>query len=218
MPPLIDTLLASPDGVEVVRDQIGAILLLELTNQGTLGLSPVPRVFIERSNPWGVVVEPSPDERPIINVWWDASTFDGNASTIAERQRAEGIFNIDAYAFALNRETAPGHAPADAAAAFACQKTLRLARQILMSAFYTYLGLRGLVWRRWPQSITMFQPPIDLRASHHVVAGRLALAVQFNEVAPQVPGEPLETLSVEVFRASTGELLIAAEYPPFSPP
>lgn len=216
MPALINSLLVAPDNVEVVRDQIAAILKVELAHQGTLGLDPVPRVFVERSNPWGSSVESPPSDVPIINVWFDTGSFDGNSSNISERQRCDGTFNIDVYAFGSSAETPEGHTPGDTAAALACQRTLRLVRQILMSAYYVYLGLRGVVWRRWPQSIGMFQPQIGDRTAYPVVAGRLALAVQFNEFSPQVEGEPLETLSVEVFRATTGELYLSAEYP--SPP
>jgi hypothetical protein len=213
MPALIDTLLATPDNVEVVRDQIAAILRVEIDRQGELGLTPVPRVFVERSNPWGALVESPPNETPIINVWFDTATFDGMASNISERQRCDGTFNVDVYAFAASSETEAGHAPGDEAAAFTCMRVLRLVRQILMSGHYVYLGLKGLVWKRWPQTIGIFQPPIDARNAHHVVAGRLALAVQFNEFSPQVEGEPLETLQVEVFRVATGELYMSARYP-----
>lgn len=209
----IETLLSTPDGFEVVRDQIATILLVELTHQGTLGLSPVPRVFVERSNPWGPLVEVPADNRPIVNVWFDTANFDGRASNITERQKADGVFNIDCYAAARNVATPGGHAPADQAASLAAQKTLRLVRQILMSGFYVYLGLRGTVWRRWPQTINMFQPPIDERVEYHVVAGRLVLAVQFNELSPQYAGEVLETLTVDVHRAETGELYLQTQYP-----
>ena len=212
MPALIDTLLGR-DNAPVVRDKIAEILKLELTRQGELGLSPVPRVFVERSQPWGAIVESPPRLEPIINVWFDTATFDGGSSNIIERQRCDGTFNIDVYAFAPSRETVPGHTPADLAAALSCQDAIGYARQILMSAHYVHLGLRGLVWKRWPQTIGMFQPAIDQRMAQHVVAGRLALGVQFNEFSPQVEGEPLETLTVEVKRSETGEVYLLAEYP-----
>lgn len=213
MPALIDTLLATPDNVTVIRDQIAAILKVELDHQRELGLVVAPRVFVERSRPWGALVESPARLDPIVNVWFDTSSFDGSASNIVERQRADGMFNIDVYAFASSKETLAGHAPADVGAALICQETLRLVRQILMSAHYTYLGLRGLVWKRWPQTIGMFQPPIDQRAAHHVIAARLALMVRFNEFSPQVEGETLEAVAVEVKRAETGEVYLVAEYP-----
>lgn len=213
MPALIETLLATRDNVEVVRDQIAAILKVELAHQAELGGPPSPRVFLERATPWGALVEQPENELPIVNVWFDTASYEGAASNIVSRQRCDGTFNVDVYAFAASGDSGAGHAPGDEAAAVACQATLRRVRQILMSAHYTYLGLRTIVWKRWPQTLNMFQPPIDARAAHHVIAGRLALAVQFNEFSPEVDGEPLETLLVEVFRATTGELLLRAEYP-----
>lgn len=214
MPALISTLLATPDNFEVVRDQIAAILKLELAHQTELGGTPEPRVFVERSSPWGNLVESPKSVLPIINVWFDSTTYEGSASNIVSRQRADATFNVDCYGFGVSAETEPGHEPGDLVAALACQRTLRLARLILMSAHYTYLGLRGLVWRRWPQTLGVFQPPIDARAAHHVVAGRLALAVQFNEFSPEVEAETIETLAVEVYRAPTGELYLSAQYTP----
>ncbi len=209
MPALIDTLLATPDNVEVVRDQIAAILKVEITRQGELGLAPVPRVFSERSNPWEI----ASDEAPIINVWFDTESFDGAASNVVERQKCDGTFNVDVYAFAKSKKTADGHTPGDELAALRCLRTLRLCRQILMSAHYTYLGLRGVVWKRWPQTIGMFRPPTDDHAAQNTVAGRLALVVTYNELSPQVTSDVLETLSVEVRRAESGELYFDALYP-----
>jgi hypothetical protein len=68
VPALINTLLSQRDSVEIIRDQLAAILKLELARQAELGLDPEPRVFLERSNPWGVLLEEPPDESPIVNV------------------------------------------------------------------------------------------------------------------------------------------------------
>lgn len=219
MPALIDEpLFGTQDNVELVRDQIAAILKLELVRQGELGLAPVPRVFVERSSPWGAAIEEPAREEPIVNVWFDTESFDGAASNSIERQKSDATFNVDVYAFAPSRETGPGHTPADEAAALACQKTMRVVRRILMSGQYTWLGLRGLVWRRWPQTLGMFQPQIDQRSARRVIAARLALLVSFNEFSPQVVGETLETLTVEVKRAETGEVYLLAQYPSPPPP
>jgi hypothetical protein len=215
VPALINELLSAADAQQIVRDKIGSILALEFARQGELGLAAasVPRVFLERSNPWGMLIETPESLRPIVNVWFDTETFDGNASNTVERQKADATFNIDVYATAESAEAGAGHVPGDTAAALACQDTLRLVRQILMSAYYTYLGLQGVVWRRWPQSLGMFQPPIDARVKTHVCAGRLALVVGFNEVSPQVASELLESVNVEVLRRESGELYLRAHYP-----
>lgn len=210
MPALITTLLSTPDNVAIVRDQIAAILKVEIAGQALLGLSPEPRVFVERSNPW----EMASGKAPIVNVWFDTESFDGSGSNVVARQKTEATFNVDVYAFAESKATAQGHTPGDELAASRCLRTLGLCRQILMSGHYTYLGLSGLVWKRWPQTLGMFRPPTDDNAAQNTVAGRLALGVTFNEFSPQVEGEPLETLAVEVRRAESGELYLAATYQP----
>lgn len=215
MPALIEALLSAADNVEVVRDQICAILAVEIAGQQALGLelALAPRVFRERSNPWGQLHEAPVNERPIVNVWFDSASFDGASSNVAERQRCDGTFNVDVYAFGTSAAADDdGHEPGDELAAITCQRTLRLVRQILMSSHYTYLGLRGVVWKRWPQALTLFRPPTDDKNAQNIVAGRLALVVQFNELAPQFAGEPLETLGLEIKRRETGEIYASAEY------
>lgn len=219
MPALIPELIDKVDNAEVIRDQIAAILTVEFANQGALSGLPQPRVFIERSNPWGqFLVTESPPVQPVINVWWDTSTFDESQSNVVERQKAEAVYNIDCYAAAPSEDvTAGGHLPGDEQAARDVQRAIRLVRNILMAGAYTYLGLRGLVWKRFPQTITNFQPQIDNRSAQRVAAARLALRVDFNEFSPQIAGEPLETLMLEVNRTETGQLLLRAQYPNPSP-
>lgn len=211
----IESLLARRDNVQVVRDQIATILALELEHQKTVLAAPAPhpRVFVERASPWGVAAEDPADLRPLLNVWFDTGSFEGSASNSSERQRFDVTINIDAYAFAVSSADGAGHLPGDEAAALECQTTIGYARQILMASLYTYLGMRGVVWRRWTQSITVFQPQSDERATTRVVAARLALAVQLNEFSPQVEGVALETLSVEVLRKENGEVYFAGRYP-----
>jgi hypothetical protein len=220
MPALISELITKVDNAEIIRDQIAAILAVELANQQLLsGGQPQPRVFIERANPWGQFLDvESPPAAPVINVWWDSSTFEEATSNVVERQKAEAVYNIDCYAGAPSSDVqAGGHIPADEQAARETQRTVRLARNILMAGHYTYLGLRGLVWKRFPQTISMFQPQIDNRGAVRVMAARLALQVHFSEFSPQVTGEPLELLMIEVNRKETGELLLRAQYPTPSP-
>lgn len=215
--PLIDKL----DSFEVVRDQIGAILLTEITEQQVLAAAAAKdpndwklRIFSERANPWEQFLQaPVADTSPLVNVWYDNSNFDPKASNTFERQKATGVFNIDCYGYAISADDGgSGHIPGDEAAALEVQKALRLVRNILMAAEYTYLGLRGLVWRRWPQSVTVFQPQLDGQAVQNIVGARLALQVEFNEFAPQVTGENMDFVAIEVFRAETGELYFEADY------
>ena len=81
-----------------------------------------------------------------------------------------------------------------------------------MAATYTYLDLRGVVWSRWVQSITVFQPQLDARNVSQVVAARLAFRVVFNEFSPQVESVELEAVRVDVERAEDGEIIAQAGY------
>lgn len=219
MPAQIHELITKVDNAEIIRDQIAAILAVELANQGALSGLPQPRVFIERSNPWGQFLVPEqPPAQPLINVWWDSSTFEPSTSNVVERQKAEAVYHIDCYGSSPSSDVqAGGHLPGDEQAAREAQRTVRLARNILMAGAYTYLGLRGVVWKRFPQTISMFQPQLDTRAALRVVGARLALQVHFNEFSPQIAAETLETLMIDVLRKETGELLLRAQYPNPSP-
>jgi hypothetical protein len=219
MPAQITELIDKRDNFEIIRDQIAGILALELDNQHTLSFGqPQPSVFIERSNPWGQFLEGAVLTQPVINVWFDSATFDESTSNVVERQKCAAIFNVDCYGFAVSQDdTAGGHLPADEQAARDTQRTVRLARNILMAGPYTYLGLRGLVWKRFPLTVSMFQAQIDNRAAQRIVGARLALQVHFNEFSPQSAGVPLEQLTLTFFRKETGQILVAAEYPTPTP-
>lgn len=215
---MIDTLIDKKDSVEVVRDQIAALLALESVAQMakavTAGKDPELwrlRVYQERSNPWEALDENN--RAPIVNVWWDSSTFDGAAGNVVEYQKCSATINVDCYGYGRSADRpAGGHTAGDQEAAEAVQRAVRLCRNILMAGTYTYLGLRGLVWKRWPESISIFQPQQDNQNHSQVVGARLAMRVDFNELSPQVTPVELELLSVQVLRDEDGLLLVQADY------
>ena len=216
---LIDGLIDKQDTYEIVRDQIAAILATEIAEQQILAVAePDPtlwklRIFSERSNPWEQFLDENPDPSPLVNVWYGASTFDKTASNIVERQGSTGTFNIDCYGYAKSGDDgATGHLPGDREAAFAVHRALRLVRNILMSAPYTYLALRGTVWRRWPSAVTVFQPEMDRAPIPNIIGARLVLEVEFSEFSPQATEEILELASVEVRRTEDGEIVAEADY------
>ena len=81
-----------------------------------------------------------------------------------------------------------------------------------MASENTYLQLRGTVWKRWSQTLTVFQPSIDGRTIQNTMAVRLTLNVSHSEFSPQYEGEILELLTTQTKRAETGEILINANY------
>jgi hypothetical protein len=215
----ISTLIDKQDSFEMVRDQIAAILATEVASQMQLatdaGKDPANwklRIFTERSNPWEQLLDDQTNRSPIVNIWYDNSIFSPGKSNVLERQASESVYNIDCYGYGLSRDDGAGHIPGDKDAAFEVQRGLRLLRNILMAAEYTYLGLRGLVWQRWPQSITVFQPVLDGQQMQQIVGARLSLRVAFNEFSPQVEPVILELLSVDVIRAEDGEIVLQADY------
>lgn len=217
---MIQNLIDKLDSFEIVRDQITAILATETASQMALATAadkdPLDwkmRIFEERSNPWEQFLNEQEDRSPIVNVWYDNSNFDTKASNVSERQKAEAVFNIDCYGYGKSEDVqGGGHKPGDQEAAFEVQKAIRLVRNILMAAEYTYLGLRGLVWSRWPQAITVFQPQIEGRQIQQVVGARIALKVSFNEFSPQFELNTLELVSVNVLRTEDGEIVAEADY------
>lgn len=216
---MITTLIDKQDNFEIIRDRIAAILVTEVANQIQLATdaSKNPddwklRVYTERSNPWEYFLNEQTDRSPIVNVWYDNSSYSGGNSNISERQYSEATYNIDCYGFGMSKDNGSGHIPGDQEAAFESQRSLRLIRNILMSAEYTYLSLRGLVWQRWVESVKVFQPSSDSKSIQQMVGARLSLRVAFNEFSPQVEPVELDLISVDVIRKEDGEILLEADY------
>ena len=217
---MIPILIDKQDNFEIIRDQIAAILVAEIANQQALATAATEdpddwklRVYTERSNPWEEFLNDETDQSPVVNVWYSDSNFDPAGSNVIERQKTQGVFNIDCIGFGKSADLpAGGHTPGDQEAAFEMQKALRLVRNILMAAEYTYLGMRGVVWQRWPQSVTSFQPQLDANTYQQIVGARIAFRVTFSEFSPQIAEETLEFLSIDVKRTEDGEIVLEADY------
>lgn len=228
MAPRITTLIDKLDTAEIVRDELAAILRTESTNQVALAIAasrdPADwqlRIFLERTNPWEEFQDPSevadgepvPQVPPIVNVSFESETFDMGASNLIERQKATATYNIDCYGYGVAADDPDGgHQPGDEDAALDCQRAVRLVRNILMAGPYTYLGLRGVVWKRSIQSVTMLQPTANEQPVQQIKAARITVQVEFSEFSPQTEGEPLELVFATVKRAETGEIYLTANY------
>lgn len=216
---MITQLIDKQDSFEIIRDKIGLILAQETANQQALatadGQNPKNwklRVYAERSNPWEMFLNSQADRSPLVNVWFDSASYDMSAGNAVERQKATMTYNIDVYGFGISADAeGGGHKAGDKAASLEAQRALRLCRNIVMAGENTYLQLRGLVWSRRIQSLTLFQPPIE-RPVHQIIGGRIALQVVANEFSPQVEPVELEAISVDVKRAADGGIIAEAEY------
>ncbi len=223
MPATIDELIDKVDRSEEIRDQIAAILVVESARQQALATEANKnpklwklRVFVDTANPLAEyeAAENQNNLAPAVNVWFDESSVDAKASSVVDKQKYAGTFNVDCYGCGIGSDvTGGGHIAGDKLAASEAQRAARLVRNILMSGHYTYLGFeRGVIARRMVTSVKVFQPQIDNRQVHHVVGVRLTLGVDYVETAPQVQGQPLEVIHVECKRAATGEILFEAQY------
>jgi len=218
---MIDALIDKQDNFEIVRDQIAAILVTEVASQKALATAASKdpalwdlKVYTERTNPIEHYLgESGPiDTTPVVNIWYDSSTFDPKASDIFERQKAEVIYNIDCYGAGVSSANGTGHNPGDLEASLNVQRALKLVRNILMAGPYTYLGLRGFIWSRWPQSVNIFQPQLGTNSVQNIVGARLVLKVVFNEFSPQYTENMLELVSATVTRAEDGQVVLNADY------
>ena len=228
---LIQSLINKQDNFEIIRDKIAEILVVESANQMELACKDDSvdcpdqwklRVYAERSSPWEqfLDLEEIPenveaDRSPIVNVWFNSDSIDLVSSNSVERRKYQGTFNIDVYGYGLSEDNYNdgGHIPGDMKAAENAHAASRLVRNIIEASIYTYLGLpRGIVWRRYFQSRTSFQPQLDDRNVQHVVAVRLALVVEYSENAPEYEGQPLQYVSTELFKAEDGQFILGADY------
>ena len=217
---MIASLIDREDNFEIVRNEVAAIIAMESVSQQALavaaGKAPALwalAVYIERSNPWEMWLNDNADRTPVVNVWFDTDTFPGQRGNVISRQQADGVINIDCYGLGVSADNpSGGHLPGDRQAALTAQRALRLCRSIIMAGEYAYLNLRGIVGGRWPRSRTVFQPMQGDKPVQNVVGARMPLQVSYNEFAPQVVGEELETIFVTLERAEDDRLLAELQY------
>jgi hypothetical protein len=207
------SLIDKQDNVQIVRDQIAAILLAEVDRQMALataaGRDPDDwklRIYLEASNPIEAFLNNPTDTSPIVDVWYDSDTFNLAASNLHERQMTEAIYNIDCYGYGVAEETVDGHTPGDKAASFASADAAKLVRNILMAAENTWLLLRGVVGRRYVISRNAFQPERGTDSVQKILGTRLRLSVTFNEFSPQTEAVRLNYVAIDIHRAYDGRL------------
>jgi len=207
----IKSLIEKQDTNEIIRDQIAAILTIEIANQEYLAKTAnkdqsnfSADVYIERSRAWQVMTSEDDGEETgdfisgLINVCFDNDVFDNKNSNNIERQRAIGTFFIDCYGHKNKTEDRDGNTiEGDELSSKESDRIARLARNIIMSGPYTYLGFvqhGGLVARRYINKREKFLPTIDNKAYENVIGTRLTLQVEYDELSYQATGENLELL------------------------
>jgi hypothetical protein len=150
----ITTLLNEPDNLEKIRDRIACILKLEFLNQYQKAqeeniINPDEfniGVYLERERPWQLT-ENSEGKSPfpLVNLKLAGYRKENEPGSTVNRQKYIGDFIIDCYA--QGSPDNPDYFD-DTDATLKAWRLGRKVRQVLMSGFYTYLGMRDIVRRR----------------------------------------------------------------------
>ena len=209
----IQTLLNEKDNIEKIRDAIALILKNELSNQyalaETAGIESLEDfnigVYLESARPWELTEnELGGNPFPLVNILLnEMRRVEGKAGSAIGRKRYTASFSIDCYAC--------GNTEADSDDAMqAALKAWRIAcivRSILMSGFYAYLGMRGVVLERDMPGIKTGIPSNLAESAAAVTVARIDFSVSFYEDSPQGDGAELEEIQFEAV-GKTGEVLI----------
>ena len=209
----IQQLLSEKDNAEKIRDAIALILKTELSNQYLLAKaagieSPEDfnvGVYLESVRPWELTAnEAGGNPFPLVNILLnEMRRAEGKAGSAIGRKRYTASFSVDCYAC--------GNAESDGddtrQATLKAWRIACIVRSILMSGFYAYLGMRGVVLERDMPGIKTGIPSNLAESAAAVTVARMDFSVSFYEDAPQGDGAELEEIQFEAV-GKTGEVLI----------
>jgi hypothetical protein len=172
-------------------------------------------VYLERERPWQLT-ENSEGKNPfpLVNVKLAGYRKENEPGSTVNNQKYIGDFIIDCYAQGSPEN--PNYFD-DTDATIRAWKLGRIVRNILMSAQYTYLGMRKIVRRREITEAGTGTPTdktgnIDDSAVSVTIC-RILFSVYFYETSPQAETVELEEISFKAFvpgekPGTTGEVLI----------
>lgn len=227
----LTSLIDKQDNNEKVRDQIAAILALEIANQKALAIAAGEtsrdfnfKVFVERSKPFSALTYSTTGEpdgnlaEGVINVLFDNDVFDNKNSDQTYRQRVKGTFYIDCYAHKnrVEGDYEDLNVAGDELTSKESDRIARLARNIIMSATYYQLGLgwkelgkgNNIVFRRNIIKREKFLPQDrEGKIFENIIATRLTLEVEYDEFSPQVDTRDFELIHTDVVRDEIGGMV-----------
>jgi hypothetical protein len=202
----INILIDKQDTNEIVRDQIAAILVVEIDRQKDLakivGKNSIDwdiDIYIERLRPFEAMSDEDGEEigeKPLVNVSFDNDVFDTKGSDVIGNQKARGTFFLDCYSHKNSYIDESGIKQAgDELTSRESDRIARIIRNIVMSDVWSYLGLQGTVFKRYILRREKFIPSDrEGRFFENIIATRLTLEVDYKEYSPQNEGVDLELL------------------------
>lgn len=205
----INERFVEPDNCEIIRDQLSAIIALELDNQYELAMAdgdPVAddyrvSIFVENDEPWQA--GEARDLFPLVNISLESVRREKEASVNDTGNIA--TLNIDCYQEGNRTGKFAGRT-----SVIKAWKLARCVRRILKSDQYTYLKLRGIVGQKSISSIQGGYPVGMENSAVKVAVVRIVLAVHYDEDAPRTTGPGLEIMPV-VISDDDGQVVLNME-------
>lgn len=190
--PALNELQSDKDNIEVIRDQVAALLAVDFRRQAELAAESEATdsgdynvaVYVESDDPLQYVDEDTPGANPFpcVNVILDSSDPDKGTASVNKQAFTAKLY-VDCYAEGNNAEDGEFSFKA----AQRAWKTARLVRRILRAEANTYLRLRGIVGRvAWS-----FQggEPSNTRSAIKVKMVRVTLTIDYVENVAITEGE-----------------------------
>lgn len=210
---VIHTLLDKNDNAEKIRDMIAGILKTECVNQYNVALKSGSSnagdfnigIYLESARPWELTENEAKESPfPLVNICLNETRkAEGKAGSAIGRKKYVASFFIDCYACG-NFESGGNDTEQ---AALKAWRVAAVVRNILMSGYYAYLGMRGVVFERDLLGIKTGSPGNLDESALAVTVARMELSVSFYEDSPQAEGVVIEGINFETV-TKTGEVLI----------
>ncbi len=213
MDALLQVFLNEKDNVEKIRDRMGFILKTELKNQYDLAVKNNianvqdfnVKVFLENERPWELTEnELGKNPFPLVNVCLvETKRQDGRSGSSVSVKKYTALFSIDCYACG----NYGGYEKDDKLSTVRAWALARTVRNILMSGFYAYLGMRGVVFERDLLGIKTGELNNLENSALAVTIARLDFSVSFYEDSPQGEGVEFEGMDFNLAE-KTGEVIL----------
>ena len=202
--PLITELIKAPANVEKVRNQIAAILSMELQNQCKLAHDSGEedaadydiKIFVDNSRPYDVAAK---ELVSCVNIALQDVTVPRSNPRMGD-QKTHATFDI----FCIANGSESGDIFDDKKAAHRAWKIMRLVYGILMAELYTYLGMRRVVTHRAFAKMEIGTPGEQAAQAFAVI--RAPLEVHLSEGYFAGPHVKLEGYDFNVI-AKTGQII-----------
>lgn len=126
--------IKNPLAIEIVRDRIADILVVELANQKQLAIddgdetTPYDILVVqEKSDPWSVT------EMPVVNIWYDTGNILEGESSVNAQQQGFHYYNLDCYVNKTSEVQGGDIEAGDTKSAIEVHRVAGLVWQILMA-------------------------------------------------------------------------------------